>query len=55
MSLDQLYPYGFRSTLFDRLLPENDVLKGLSLQELDNLSRMILKIYSIVAWRNWII
>lgn len=34
MSLDQLYPYGFRSTLFDRLLPENDVLKGLSLQEL---------------------
>ncbi len=34
MSLDQLYPYGFRSTIFDRLLPENDVLKGLSLQEL---------------------
>lgn len=34
MSLDQLYPYGFRSTLFDRLLPENDVLKGQSLQEL---------------------
>ncbi|MCJ8162074.1 type VI secretion system baseplate subunit TssE [Acinetobacter zhairhuonensis] len=34
MSLDQLYPYGFRSTLFDRLLPENDILKGLSLQEL---------------------
>ncbi|MHA3890830.1 type VI secretion system baseplate subunit TssE [Acinetobacter sp. GXMZU3951] len=34
MSLDQLYPYGFRSTLFDRLLPENETINGLSLQEL---------------------
>jgi type VI secretion system protein ImpF len=35
MNLDQLYPYGFRKTLFDRLLPttEQDRL-GMSLQEL---------------------
>ncbi|WP_168399660.1 type VI secretion system baseplate subunit TssE [Acinetobacter indicus] len=35
MNLDQLYPYGFRTTLFDRLLTTEDYhLKGLSLQEL---------------------
>ncbi|MEG0343741.1 MAG: type VI secretion system baseplate subunit TssE [Acinetobacter sp.] len=32
MNLDQLYPYGFRSTLFDRLIVEDD--KGLSIHEL---------------------
>ena len=36
MNLDQLYPYGFRSTLFERLLPVDDQYtgQGLSLQEL---------------------
>ena len=34
MNLDQLHPYGFRSTLFDRLLPETDYIKGLSIHEL---------------------
>ena len=35
MYLDQLYPYGFRTTLFDRLLPETDQNdRGISLQEL---------------------
>ncbi|MGE8571785.1 MAG: type VI secretion system baseplate subunit TssE [Acinetobacter amyesii] len=35
MNLDQLYPYGFRTTLFDRLLPaEAQQTQGLSLQEL---------------------
>lgn len=34
MNLDQLYPYGFRSTLFDRLMPEDDYIKGLSIQQL---------------------
>ena len=35
MNLDQLYPYGFRSTLFDRILPENEQnYQGISLQEL---------------------
>lgn len=35
MNLDHLYPYGFRSTLFDRLLPEHeDYLRGLSIQQL---------------------
>lgn len=34
MNLDQLYPYGFRSTLFDRLIPESEHIKGWSLQEL---------------------
>jgi type VI secretion system protein ImpF len=34
MNLDHLYPYGFRSTLFDRLIPENDNIRGLSIQEL---------------------
>jgi len=35
MNLDQLYPYGFRITLFDRLLPETDQNdRGISLQEL---------------------
>ncbi|WP_180163415.1 type VI secretion system baseplate subunit TssE [Acinetobacter sp. YH12069] len=35
MNLDQLYPYGFRTTLFDRLLPADDQqTQGLSLQEL---------------------
>ncbi|HEC0082503.1 TPA: type VI secretion system baseplate subunit TssE, partial [Acinetobacter baumannii] len=24
MNLDRLYPYGFRSTLFDRLIPESE-------------------------------
>ncbi|CAB1221470.1 type VI secretion system baseplate subunit TssE [Acinetobacter bouvetii] len=35
MNLDHLYPYGFRSTLFDRLFPgseQND--RGISLQQL---------------------
>lgn len=32
MNLDQLYPYGFRSTLFDRLIIEDD--QGLSIHEL---------------------
>ena len=33
MNLDRLYPYGFRSTLFDRLIPESeDYAKGLSIQ-----------------------
>lgn len=35
MNLDHLYPFGFRSTLFDRLLPDQEEqLKGLSIQEL---------------------
>ena len=34
MKLDQLYPYGFRSTLFDRLIPEDEHMTGLSVQEL---------------------
>ena len=34
MNLDHLYPYGFRSTLFDRLSPEHDDIKGLSIQQL---------------------
>lgn len=35
MNLDQLYPYGFRTTLFDRLLPETEQnYQGLSLQQL---------------------
>lgn len=35
MNLDHLYPFGFRSTLFDRLIPDDDEqLKGLSIQEL---------------------
>ncbi len=36
MNLDQLYPYGFRSTLFERLLPADDQYtgQGLSIQEL---------------------
>ncbi|MBU3846728.1 MAG: type VI secretion system baseplate subunit TssE [Candidatus Acinetobacter avistercoris] len=35
MNLDHLYPFGFRSTLFDRLIPEKEEnLKGLSIQEL---------------------
>ena len=35
MNLDQLYPYGFRTTLFDRLLPADaQQTQGLSLQEL---------------------
>ncbi|MEN3978322.1 type VI secretion system baseplate subunit TssE [Acinetobacter sp. CWB-B33] len=35
MNLDQLYPYGFKTTLFDRLLP-NELYEqqGLSLQQL---------------------
>ena len=34
MNLDQLHPYGFQSTLFDRLIPEDDYARGLSIQEL---------------------
>ena len=35
MNLDHLYPFGFRTTLFDRLIPEHeDQLKGLSGHEL---------------------
>lgn len=36
MNLDQLYPYGLRSTLFERLLPVDDQYtgQGLSIQEL---------------------
>ena len=35
MNLDRLYPYGFRSSLFERLLPVDDqVRSGLSIQEL---------------------
>ena len=35
MNLDQLYPYGFKTTLFDRMLPNDQHVKnGLSLQEL---------------------
>lgn len=35
MNLDHLYPFGFRTTLFDRLIPEHeDQLKGLSIHEL---------------------
>ena len=35
MNLDQLYPYGFRTTLFDRLLPETEQNhQGISLQQL---------------------
>ena len=35
MNLDQLYPYGFRTTLFDRLLPETEKnYQGISLQQL---------------------
>ncbi|OTG86383.1 type VI secretion protein [Acinetobacter sp. ANC 4558] len=36
MNLDHLYPYGFRSTLFDRLTLENEHLSGLSILELRN-------------------
>ncbi len=35
MNLDQLYPYGFRTTLFDRLLSQDtQCSQGLSLQAL---------------------
>jgi type VI secretion system protein ImpF len=35
MNLDQIYPYGFKTTLFDRMLPnEQQQHQGLSLQEL---------------------
>lgn len=34
MNLDQLHPYGFQSTLFDRLIPEQESSRGLSIQEL---------------------
>ena len=34
MGLDHLYPYGFRATLFDRLIPPSEYGKGLSLQGL---------------------
>ncbi|NLN58076.1 MAG: type VI secretion system baseplate subunit TssE [Gammaproteobacteria bacterium] len=35
MNLDHLYPYGFRSTLFDRLVPEQErFLNGMSIQQL---------------------
>ncbi len=35
MNLDHLYPYGFKTTLFERLLPnENQGLQGQSLQQL---------------------
>ncbi|OAL79152.1 type VI secretion protein [Acinetobacter sp. SFB] len=35
MNLDQLYPYGFRTTLFDRLLPETEQnYQGITLQQL---------------------
>ena len=34
-NLDHLYPFGFRSTLFDRLIPDHeDQHKGLSMHEL---------------------
>jgi type VI secretion system protein ImpF len=35
MNLDKLYPYGFRNTLFERLLPETEQnYRGISLQQL---------------------
>ena len=34
MGLDHLYPYRFRATLFDRLIPPSEYGKGLSLQGL---------------------
>ncbi|MGQ8975832.1 MULTISPECIES: type VI secretion system baseplate subunit TssE [Acinetobacter] len=35
MNLDQLYSYGFRSTLFDRLLPQDETrTQGMSIQQL---------------------
>lgn len=35
MNLDHLYPYGFQSTLFDRLLPkQGDIAEGLSIRDL---------------------
>ena len=35
MNLDQLYPFGFRTTLFDRMLPnDQQTQNGLSLSEL---------------------
>ena len=35
MNLDQLYPYGFKTTLFDRMLPDSPhARQGLSVQEL---------------------
>lgn len=34
MEIDHLYPYGFRSTLFDRLITANEQGKGLSIQQL---------------------
>ena len=34
MKLDHVYPYGFRSTLFDRLSPEQGDIQGLSIQQL---------------------
>ncbi|WP_353173462.1 type VI secretion system baseplate subunit TssE [Acinetobacter rudis] len=34
MEIDHLYPYGFRATLFDRLITANEQGKGLSIQQL---------------------
>lgn len=34
MNLDKLYPYGFRSTLFDLLINDDDYAKGFSIKEL---------------------
>ena len=35
MKLNHLYPFGFRSTLFDRLIPEQEeLLRGLTIKEL---------------------
>ena len=35
MKLNHLYPFGFRSTLFDRLIPEQEeLLRGLKIKEL---------------------
>lgn len=34
MGLDQIYPYGFKATLFDRLIPDHEQSSGLSLQSL---------------------
>jgi len=34
MSLDHLYPYGFKTTLFDRLIPPTTAHTGLSIQAL---------------------
>ncbi len=63
MGLDHLYPYGFRSTLFDRLIPPDDNIKGLSIQSLresvandleDLLNSRMAKLDHVIADFPWV-